>query len=89
MNNATSKTTYSRLETRGYCPARHLTQDVSLRAELSRAKVLAGCVASRPEQARALVANPTGCYMRFAGSSRYVGELCGAVARHRFLSQLG
>jgi hypothetical protein len=81
--------TYSRFEIRGYCPARHLTNDVSLRAELSRAKVLACCCASRPEQSRALVANPTGTFMRFAGASRYVGELLGGVARHRFLSQLG
>jgi hypothetical protein len=80
---------YSRFEVRGYCPARHLTQDTALRAELSRAKVLAGCVASRPEQARALVSNPAGTYMRFAGASRYVAELVGGIARARFLGQLG
>lgn len=87
MNNALPSA--SRLETRGYCPARHLTSDVALRAELSRARLLATCAASRPEQARALVANPAGAYMRYAGASRYVGELVGGIARARFLGQLG
>lgn len=76
----------SRLETRR---CRHLSNDTSLRAELSRAKLLARCAMNNPAHARALVSNPTGTYMRFAGALRYTGELCGAVARQRYLSQLG
>ena len=85
MNNVT----FSRFETRGYCPARHLANDMALRAELSRAKLLATCAATRPEQARALVANPAGAYMRYASAARYVAELAGGIARARFLGQLG
>lgn len=81
--------TFSRLETRGFCPPRHLTHDSALRAELSRAKLLATCAANNPEHARALVNNPTGTYMRFVGASRYVAELCSGIARSRFLGQIG
>jgi hypothetical protein len=90
MNNAAAKAprSYSRLETRGYCPARHLTNDTSLRAEVSRARVLASCARSRPLQAVELVNNATGSYMRFAGASRYAGELLGGLAREMFLNSL-
>jgi hypothetical protein len=91
MNNAAASAlkTYSRLETRGYCPPRHLTCDTSLRAELSRAKVLARCAYNYPLQAVSVVRNPIGAYMKFCGATRSVAELAGAVARQRFLSQLG
>lgn len=88
MSNA-AQVTYSSIETRGYCPPRHLTNDYALRAELSRAKLLATCARTRPLQAAELVRNPTGAYMRFAGATRTVAELVGAIARHSFLAQLG
>jgi hypothetical protein len=81
--------TYSRLETRGYCPPRHLTDDYALRAELSRARLLATCGRNRPLQGAELVRNPTGAYMRFAGVPRSTAEILGAYARQNFLSQLG
>jgi hypothetical protein len=82
--------TYSRLELGTY-NARHLTApgDYALRAELSRAKVLARNAFDNPLHAASLVRNPIGAYMKFCGATRSVAELVGPIAAQRFLSQLG